>query len=184
MWAALNRSRVRAHSLRKHSWQIRAASSSFPFEVSQVAGSSFHRAHASWMRSSPPFRGRWRRPRGSTPCFPAKELNALPAKEDVIDITPEMAYKVALEVLTLDGNGDNTLVHNGVYINRSKFKAAVVSKTSPKLVPYDAAEYGVDVGIKVMLGRVEWTVKGTQHGDVVVESEGRLDQDRVGPFHS
>lgn len=111
----------------------------------------------------------------------AIELDALPAKKDMRDITLEMAYKVAFELLTLDGNEGNTLVHNGVYIDRSKFKKAVVSKASAKLVPYDAAEYGVEAGIKVVIGRVEWTVKSTQHGDVVVEAEGRLVLEREVP---
>ena len=50
--AALKRSSVRACiSLRKQFWQNRAAGSFFPLEVSQVAGSSLHKAHALRMSS-------------------------------------------------------------------------------------------------------------------------------------
>ena len=45
-----------------------------------------------------------------------------------------------------------------------------------KLVPYDATEYGVGVGIKVVLEQAEWRVKSTKGGDVVIEHEGRLDK--------
>lgn len=106
----------------------------------------------------------------------AKELKALPVKKDMRDITLEKAYIVLYDLLTLDGNGNNTLVDNGVYIARPMFKKAVVYKAAEKLVPYNASDYGVKAGIKVILGGVGWTVKSTQHSAVAVEAEGRLDK--------
>ena len=72
MWAALTRSRVRARSLREQSWQKRAAGSSFPLELSQVAGSSLRSAYALWMSSIFATFSRQMAPSAcSAPCFPA-----------------------------------------------------------------------------------------------------------------
>ena len=89
------------------------------------------------------------------------------AGKDMRPITIKDAYDVLFIVLTSDSS--KALVHGDVFFDSEKFEESLVSKVFLKLVPYDAAEFGVNIGTKVMVGMVVGKVKSKREGAIVVE---------------
>ena len=89
------------------------------------------------------------------------------ALKDMRPITIKDAYDVLFIVLTSDSS--KAVVYGDVFFDPDKFEEKLVSKVFLKLVPYDAAEFGVNIGTKVMVGMVVGKVKSKREGVIVVE---------------
>lgn len=89
------------------------------------------------------------------------------AGKDMRPITIKDAYDVLFIVLTSDSS--KAVLYGDVFFDLDKFEERLVSKVFLKLVPYDAAEFGVNIGTKVMVGMVVGKVKSKREGAIVVE---------------
>lgn len=102
------------------------------------------------------------------------------ATRDLRDITMKDVYDVLDSALTWDST--KTFLHDGVFFDPERFKEKRTFDVFIKLFPYDAAaDLGVKMGTKVLVGGVEGKVKSksAKHDHVVIEVDGREDKEET-----
>lgn len=107
-----------------------------------------------------------------------KEQNrAAVAKYDFSWVTINDAYEILGLALTSDSS--KALLFGDVFFDPQVFETPFVVDALYKLLPYDAAELGVEPGTKICVETSEGMVKSVQHGDVVVEVGRKERQETV-----